>query len=51
MLDRLIRMPNAAEVVRLLAEYARHVSRIPGMGIQVLPLDGETARASHEIRR
>ena len=50
MLDRLIRLPSAAAVVRVLDEYARHGSRISAMGIQVLPLDGEMARASHETR-
>lgn len=44
------RLKERPEVVRVLGEYARHASRIPNMGIRILPVDGDLIRASHEVR-
>ena len=44
------RLKERPEVVRVLGEYARHASRIPDMGIRMLPVDGGLVRASHEVR-
>lgn len=44
------RLKERPEVVRALGEYAQHTGRIPDMRIQVLVVDVELVRASHEVR-
>ena len=45
------RIRERPDVVRALDDYARHAGRIGDMGVRILPVDGQVARASHEVRR
>ena len=45
------RLRERPDVVRALYEYARHAGRIDDVGLRILPVDGQVARASHEVRR
>lgn len=45
------RLKERPDVVKDLDEYARHAGRIEDMGVRILPVDGNVARASHEVRR
>ncbi len=37
--------------MRALDEYARHAGRIDDMGVRILPVNGQVACASQEVRR
>lgn len=45
------RLKEHPEVVQVLGEYAQHAGQIPHMGVQVLPVNRELVRVSHEVRR
>ncbi len=44
------RLKERPEVVRRLSDYAGYAGRIPGMGIEVLPVEPEVVQASQQIR-